>query len=129
MVGPGVTPQHDKVGLTIRQRKFPGPAGLLPDKVSGSLVTVIDQLNINIMVYGTVTACSLVDMYQCFGGTCCFCLQGRREKIKAAGFSETWVHFYQIGVVTLEASPLLLSIVFSSRSLLPSCQPALPTCC
>jgi len=91
MVGPVVTSQYDKVGLTIRQRKFPGPAGLLPDKVSGALVTVMDQLNINIMVYD-----SLVDMYQCFGGTCCFCLQGRREKIKVAGFSETLVHFYQI---------------------------------
>jgi len=96
MVGPGVTPQHDKVGLAIRQRKFPGPAGLLPDKVSGALVTVIDQLNVNIMVFWTVTACSLVDIYQCFRGTCCFCLQGRREKIKAAGFSETLVHFCQI---------------------------------
>ena len=94
MVGPGVTPQHDKVGLTVRQRKFPGPAGLLPDKVSGALVSVIDQLSINVMVFWNVTACSSVDMYQCFGGTCCFCLQGRRETIKAAGFSETLVHFY-----------------------------------
>jgi hypothetical protein len=63
MVGPGVTPQHDKVGLTIRQRKFPGPAGLLPDKVSGALVSVIDQLSINIMVFWNVTACNLVDTY------------------------------------------------------------------
>jgi len=96
LVRPGVTPQHDKVGLTIRQRKFPGPAGLLPDKVSGTLVSVIDQLSINIIVFRNVTACSLVDMYQCFAGTCCFCLQGRREKIKAVGFSETLVHLYQI---------------------------------
>jgi hypothetical protein len=51
MVGPGVTPQHDKVCLTIRQRKFPGPAGLLPDKVSGALTSVIDQLSINIIVF------------------------------------------------------------------------------
>lgn len=64
MVGAGVTPQHDKVGLTIRQRKFPGPAGLLPDKVSGALVSVIDQLSINIMVFWNVTAYSLADMFQ-----------------------------------------------------------------
>jgi hypothetical protein len=96
MVGPCVTPQHDKFGLTIRQRKFPGPAGLLPDKVSGALVSVIDQLSINAMVFWNVTACNLVDMYQCFRGTCCFCLQGRGEKIKAAGCSETLLHFYQI---------------------------------
>lgn len=78
MVGPGVTPQHDKVGLTIRQRKFPGPAGLLPDKVSGALVSVIDELSINIMVFWNVTACSLIDIFQCFRGTYCVRLQGRR---------------------------------------------------
>lgn len=55
MVGPGVTSQHEKVGLTIRQRKFPGPAGLLPDKVSGALASVRDQLSINIVVFWTVT--------------------------------------------------------------------------
>lgn len=29
-----VTPERcDRTGQTVRQRKFPGPAGLLPDKV------------------------------------------------------------------------------------------------
>lgn len=33
-----------RTGQAVRQRKFPGPAGLLPDKVGGALVSVIKQL-------------------------------------------------------------------------------------
>jgi hypothetical protein len=97
-VGPGVTPQHYRFGRTIRQRKFPGPAGLLPDKVSGALASVIDKLNINVMAFCKVMSCSLVDVYQHFGRTCCLCLYGRSGKIMASCFSEALInlHIYQI---------------------------------
>jgi hypothetical protein len=51
VVGPGIIQQHDRVGLTVRQRKFPGPAGLLPDKVGGALASVIGQLSIKIVAF------------------------------------------------------------------------------
>jgi hypothetical protein len=39
-VRPDITPQHcQKVG----QRKFPGPAGLLPDKVGDAVVPLIKE--------------------------------------------------------------------------------------
>jgi hypothetical protein len=55
----------------------------------------------NVTVFWNVALCSLVEVYQCFRGSCCLNHQGDDEKLfvtmmmEAACTTERFVNFYQ----------------------------------
>jgi hypothetical protein len=56
---------------------------------------VLTAVSTKMAVFWVVMLCSLVEVYQCFGGPCCLHHQGDALMMEAARTSETLVNFYQ----------------------------------
>jgi hypothetical protein len=78
---------------------------------------VLTAASMKMAVFWVVAPCSLVEVYERFGGTCCLHHQGDALMMEAARTSETLVNFYQTTRCYNPEDSNLEFIVFMERYL------------